>query len=104
VLFVLLSWTGGARRLPYTTLFRSSQSVSGCCNAFLSVPTTPGVVYSVTVVGSDNNYAGYGAWTSLPSTPVNVVALEAPSGLVARSEEHTSELQSQSKVACPLRL
>src|SRR2546427_7977245 len=64
---------------PYTTLFRSLAHAS-----LLSVSKTPLMVHRFTV-----RQASPGAWAR---------------GLGDRSEEHTSELQSQSNLVCRLLL
>src|SRR2546430_6684573 len=76
---------------PYTTLFRSN-ALSVCSGIVL---TTSGPISSATY--SVSEYAGFlvpvlahnGNWSFAP---------------LARSEEHTSELQSQSNLVCRLLL
>src|SRR5688572_32200183 len=63
---------------PYTTLFRSSIGLSGDTTAYIVAVSTRGFV---------DHFKG---------TPTG--------GTLARSEEHTSELQSQSNLVCRLLL
>src|SRR2546427_9561478 len=70
---------------PYTTLFRS------CCPAASTLPSsTPRKKTISTTSGSSSLSSCPGRWSS-PTTR-------------ARSEEHTSELQSQSNLVCRLLL
>src|SRR2546430_13424579 len=67
---------------PYTTLFRSVYTVDGCSGAV-------------------------GVSTTRASPPLNAVRTAtgcAPAVSAIRSEEHTSELQSQSNLVCRLLL
>src|SRR5688572_25504838 len=80
-------FTIGPRLFPYTTHFRS--------------PFAPSTIF--TGRGFASVFAGSGTLTSTsPSANVAVTSSSfVPSG---RSEEHTSELQSQSKLVCRLLL
>src|SRR2546430_7251796 len=73
---------------PYTTLFRS------CCALGLSLAGRSQVA-SLTI--GRLHYDGGGDWYSGPSKLVNLLG-------AIRSEEHTSELQSQSNLVCRLLL
>src|SRR2546430_10251246 len=74
---------------PYTTLFRSSTNM-------LATPYCPRPV-----VGTEYYVSG-----TEPITPCNVHTTypDTLSGAPPRSEEHTSELQSQSNLVCRLLL
>src|SRR2546427_9221305 len=76
---------------PYTTLFRSRSPSLNPPSRKCS--TKPGK--SVEAVSGDHSTAG----PSLPAIKVNV-----PHSCTVRSEEHTSELQSQSNLVCRLLL
>src|SRR5438270_7113526 len=67
---------------PYTTLFRSICSRTSSC-AWLSFPCSP--IFRITVVPRQS-------------------AMAASIWFAMRSEEHTSELQSQSNLVCRLLL
>src|SRR2546427_5392233 len=74
---------------PYTTLFRSSYVADGAPRAFL---WDGGVMH------------GYGPLDErFPAIPYAFNAIGELAGL-SRSEEHTSELQSQSNLVCRLLL
>src|SRR5256886_12806361 len=83
---------------PYTTLFRSIQDI--------------GRKYGVRLMGP-NIYGFYYTWKNLCATFCTAydvkghAALSSQSGgigMAIRSEEHTSELPSQSKIVCRLLL
>src|SRR2546430_9654381 len=74
---------------PYTTLFRSES-----CASVLGVEG-----YNVTVTGR-----GEEALDLLRRRPFDIVLLDLYMTPVSRSEEHTSELQSQSNLVCRLLL
>src|SRR2546427_6815744 len=72
---------------PYTTLFRSNALQNG---------DTPSDSFTVTVTDA-------GGLTDTRTVAINVVgANDTP--VATRSEEHTSELQSQSNIVCRLLL
>src|SRR2546430_11083580 len=81
---------------PYTTLFRSiagivAGAVYGTCvgNALKWFPDKRGLAAGITA-------AGFGAGSALTVAPIQA--------MIKRSEEHTSELQSQSNLVCRLLL
>src|SRR5688572_31347381 len=87
---------------PYTTLFRSSQSLvneSGGARSPLSSLIAALILLLITVAFS-------GLLRDLPQPVLAAIVLAAVTGLVnpERSEEHTSELQSQSNLVCRLLL
>src|SRR5688572_17395577 len=79
---------------PYTTLFRSSPTKQG--RAAMPMPATAACISDVNVSARNTGVA------------VRVSAYHAatvdPDRLSSRSEEHTSELQSQSNLVCRLLL
>src|SRR2546430_12753594 len=77
---------------PYTTLFRSGE---GCGQRW------PGGREENTKVRGGANRRGNGVVLLLVDTVLNAGAIESGS---RRSEEHTSELQSQSNLVCRLLL
>src|SRR2546430_13514960 len=78
---------------PYTTLFRSVT-----CTFTGTVDNTGSKQYTVGIVVS-----GYYARNA--STDNTVVTIsQVGAGMITRSEEHTSELQSQSNLVCRLLL
>src|SRR5688572_31822265 len=93
-MFVMLRRPPRTTLFPYTTLFRSKsdhvgrQQVGGKLNA-LKV-TVEGACERV----SESGFADSG----------NVFNQQVPTGNQSRSEEHTSELQSQSNLVCRLLL
>src|SRR2546429_1271342 len=82
---------------PYTTLFRS---VAPAVLVIMAVvlATLPRVAISLAVFVGVLLLAEAGAWTLRARTPPNRGEPEA------RSEEHTSELQSRPNLVCPLLL
>src|SRR5688572_31627012 len=76
---------------PYTTLFRSKSIAS--CNVMHSVPV---LLYSVSSSSSELIFD-----TFFQPPPSNGFM---KAGIPTRSEEHTSELQSQSNLVCRLLL
>src|SRR2546430_6039655 len=72
---------------PYTTLFRSVPSAT-------SSPARAILI----------RFADHENWKSLTPVPPIVVVRRATAILLGRSEEHTSELQSQSNLVCRLLL
>src|SRR2546427_5973530 len=82
---------------PYTTLFRSGLAVSG---AQVKMTLANGTVLTGTTNG-DGIY-------SAPQIPLGTFTASrvdaVPVGRAGRSEEHTSELQSQSNLVCRLLL
>src|SRR3712207_7785174 len=81
---------------PYTTLFRSWKQFSGTTLNFVSENTAP-----TTAIAANLN-----GFTELTGINVNVLQLELGALVqkVARSEEHTSELQSRLYLVCRLLL
>src|SRR5438270_9634638 len=82
---------------PYTTLFRSVESLP--FEDRLTLPQPQGVdreTGSLTVSAEDT-------LVEMEST-TGLRQINAPAGALARSEEHTSELQSQSNLVCRLLL
>src|SRR2546430_11059928 len=80
---------------PYTTLFRSSTEL-------LSLPEIPG---RLVVVGA--GYIGLELGIAFAKLGSDVTVIEADERILPRwdrSEEHTSELQSQSNLVCRLLL
>src|SRR5688572_32119469 len=85
--FLTLRRTPRSTLFPYTTLFRSY--LQGLFRTLYFIPSiTPGVVVALIF------YQIFGVWGSL---------LDKQSAAL-RSEEHTSELQSQSNLVCRLLL
>src|SRR5205085_11221602 len=91
---------------PYTTLFRSNgpggiASDSVTVTVFTIPPTA-----DIKADGSDVNvtipFGGSAiiSWTSTNATFCSVSNLSTGFGTAGRSEEHTSELQSQSTLVC----
>src|SRR2546430_10995856 len=76
---------------PYTTLFRSFHAV------LLDGPTARKPEHLMHVVAGNSNQISYLNFTDLQQS-------ELFDTLAARSEEHTSELQSQSNLVCRLLL
>src|SRR2546430_10831942 len=76
---------------PYTTLFRSV------------VDVLDGLVLGALVVAAHRLEATAEVGEALPRGGVGLVC-DLMGGLVGRSEEHTSELQSQSNLVCRLLL
>src|SRR5688572_32315318 len=84
---------------PYTTLFRSAYCVSLATRAFQNEALPSNVVFNKTTA---SGYSGSGLlYVSVSSE--NPLPLNKEIGDV-RSEEHTSELQSQSNLVCRLLL
>src|SRR5256885_9389186 len=77
---------------PYTTLFRSATTSSGC-----SLPHLPSNSAAALVEGSEKPLG-----STTPSVPACACADRALR--MARSEEHTSELQSPCNLVCRLLL
>src|SRR2546430_11460090 len=80
---------------PYTTLFRSGWNQ--VASTAMSIPATPATTAW---------RAGFGAFIQYSEKMNSAVARMAATWATAyvRSEEHTSELQSQSKIVCRLLL
>src|SRR2546430_4802582 len=78
---------------PYTTLFRSGQDLLGD-----PLPRDPALINQFELVAERNPYA----MTVGQELPVRLTYEGRP--LAGRSEEHTSELQSQSNLVCRLLL
>src|SRR2546430_3807387 len=70
---------------PYTTLFRSSATIT-----LLTTPLAAACALTAQIISSRQ--------------PLPTSVLETPITYFARSEEHTSELQSQSNLVCRLLL
>src|SRR3712207_8704719 len=75
---------------PYTTLFRST----------LRTGTTLPLTVAARDAGGRTVNVGAVFWSSSDTT----VAVVSPAGIVTRSEEHTSELQSRQYLVCRLLL
>src|SRR2546430_4779507 len=85
---------------PYTTLFRSpfTDTVTGTTNTAVQWQVN-GLVGGTATIGTINASGVYTAPAQVPSpAKVTVTAVSL------RSEEHTSELQSQSNLVCRLLL
>src|SRR2546427_4865983 len=80
---------------PYTTLFRS---VSALGPAAAAVATHCRLLVAVT------KYSVTSVRPSARLSPGSVPPIDPPRGSADRSEEHTSELQSQSNLVCRLLL
>src|SRR5256886_13534374 len=80
---------------PYTTLFRSMASHS---NAFAALASHPQAMAAILAHGS-----AFASFASNPSAFQNAASKGNPDDRF-RSEEHTSELQSQSNLVCRLLL
>src|SRR5688572_32339233 len=81
---------------PYTTLFRSSPATNGCMTAVASSAYEP--------TGSSVGRVGQNAGTYRPPSVARPARSTSANPNVGRSEEHTSELQSQSNLVCRLLL
>src|SRR2546430_17097469 len=91
---------------PYTTLFRSVRELPF---ASVSVAVSCSVVPTATLAGdgvtlTDATGIGLTVIADVPLLPslVAVMVTGPPAKAKARSEEHTSELQSQSNLVCRL--
>src|SRR5205085_12161567 len=84
---------------PYTTLFRSSPASNALprCEARERTPVGRGP--SPIGTASSEAIVRLPTWRSLPSSRRSAISCASP-----RSEEHTSELQSQSNLVCRLLL
>src|SRR5688572_32084885 len=79
---------------PYTTLFRSYGKTSRLAAAWLGASLSPRTLHAyVQELGSRVRF-----------TPAPATAVVLADGTKVRSEEHTSELQSQSNLVCRLLL
>src|SRR5699024_12351707 len=76
---------------PYTTLFRSQRAVMNFVSKFRENPRSPGINYEVIRNARDKNFR-------------SVRMGRDYRGIVLRSEEHTSELQSRFDLVCRLLL
>src|SRR5688500_19219196 len=87
---------------PYTTLFRSTATPAspGGATAAQAAPAPPAAPTATNESGA--NGAATTALTT-PATTTNTPPADE-SAVVARSEEHTSELQSPCKLVCRLLL
>src|SRR2546421_5509453 len=79
---------------PYTTLFRSQQHL---CFSFYAAHGELGVERRCSGVEKSLGGVTVGNWTIFTRQPALIVK-------AARSEEHTSELQSRSDIVCRLLL
>src|SRR5688572_32323713 len=82
---------------PYTTLFRSEVSGTVILIPIVNVPSFEQIVPHLNPTDNKNMNRFY------PGSP-NGTQTERASYVVTRSEEHTSELQSQSNLVCRLLL
>src|SRR2546427_3824849 len=80
---------------PYTTLFRSARLLAGCCAA---------IACSLGPAAAEEPAAEPKAPPSAESVASSTGKIPSFAELEARSEEHTSELQSQSNLVCRLLL
>src|SRR3989475_8747436 len=80
---------------PYPTLFRSDAN---------GLVTAKAVGGPVTVTATSEGKSGSAAVTLTPIPRATVAEPLLPSLVAVRSEEHTSELQSQSNIVCRLLL
>src|SRR5690625_5321084 len=90
--------------LPYTTLFRSTTGrVTGVCYA---TPAKSQRLDADVVILATGGYAGLFATTSASAavTGQGILAAAQAGAVLARSEEHTSELQSRGHLVCRLLL
>src|SRR2546430_13582194 len=85
---------------PYTTLFRSRLDAHG---ATIDATSTPGISTPGTILSFAPDNAGHSDQVSVALANPGAVAARV-SATVTRSEEHTSELQSQSNLVCRLLL
>src|SRR5688572_31804963 len=76
---------------PYTTLFRSQDKIYVFANSIKTASPVDGV--NIAVYAANNQLIGNGATNG-----------EGVAEIAIRSEEHTSELQSQSNLVCRLLL
>src|SRR2546430_12524265 len=83
---------------PYTTLFRSDGSIS------LSFVKKAAEDVGSAIRGADAYHLVVVKSTVIPGTTTNLVRPVLESSSRKRSEEHTSELQSQSNLVCRLLL
>src|SRR5688572_32342629 len=96
MLFLMLRRPPRSTLFPYTTLFRSEVSREVWWALRFILPATPALILAA-LLGMD----AMPRWSSVAKVP-RFRALAAT--LLARSEEHTSELQSQSNLVCRLLL
>src|SRR5256885_7449257 len=87
------------RRPPRSTLFPSTPLFRSVMPARLAEPMTTLVINNVSCTATFVQYAGLAALTGSQEPVTRMV-----SGLRARSEEHTSELQSPCNLVCRLLL
>src|SRR2546427_1030149 len=80
---------------PSTTLFRSPQVIPAGALVTVPLPVPAGVTVRVKVCGVK---------LAVTVVAAESVTTQAPVPAAARSEEHTSELQSQSNIVCRLLL
>src|SRR5438034_4556280 len=87
---------------PYTTLFRSADSSVGADTSAAALATLAGGI-SAAVASAATSVTSAEASTAVPSS-VMASTTDPSSSATARSEEHTSELQSHSDLVCRLLL
>src|SRR2546427_8536304 len=85
---------------PYTTLFRSAGCTTDCASTPVT-PVTPGTP-ALTVTKANPGSLAVGTAFNYAFTVANAAGAFGPAN--SRSEEHTSELQSQSNLVCRLLL
>src|SRR2546430_9707401 len=83
---------------PYTTLFRSQEYVVNLVRAIASSKDW----YSSAIFVTWDDWGGFYDHVPPPRVDANGYGLRVPA--LVRSEEHTSELQSQSNLVCRLLL
>src|SRR5688572_32712121 len=79
---------------PYTTLFRSTKVTSDCCSSGSARSMAARADAAGEGIGAGGNGSSF--------APASISSLTI--GVSPRSEEHTSELQSQSNLVCRLLL
>src|SRR2546430_4087509 len=86
---------------PYTTLFRSERPLLGKRALVTSGPTREALDPVRYISNHSSGKQGHAIAAALARLGAEVTLVSGP---VARSEEHTSELQSQSNLVCRLLL
>src|SRR2546430_13706905 len=90
---------------PYTTLSRPRHAARNACRPLEHVPKTPTFLLEIGSDLSSRRDPSASPMTLSSATPPEPRTFAATSsGLPWRSEEHTSELQSQSNLVCRLLL
>src|SRR2546430_7516185 len=95
--FLMIRRPPRSTRFPYTTLFRSADVLTTSRLELSQAPLQRASVSAAQLVEK-------GRQRLLALEPERPVQGEGKEALAARSEEHTSELQSQSKLVCRLLL